>query len=118
MKRTIKTKFILIKKFPRFILMFVLATFSSCITDNVNIRMGYLETQCADPWHDDFGTEITDIKEFFNERDVDARSIKRNKYVVEAEQLAVCTSKVGSEIEVMVNPDDTFFLRTIEFYIK
>jgi hypothetical protein len=38
--------------------------------------------------------------------------------VVDAEQLAVCTSKTGDEFEVMVNPDDSFFLRTIGFYQK
>jgi hypothetical protein len=61
-------------------LMAITLSFSSCLTDDVNVKMGYLETQCADPWAE-FGYEISDIKAFFEEeeRDVDARSIKRNK---------------------------------------
>jgi hypothetical protein len=100
-----------------FTIFFSLLFLSSCITDDVNVKMGYLETQCADPWAE-FGNEISDIKAFFEERDVDARSIKRNKNVVDAEQFAACTSKTGDEFEVMVNPDDSFFLRTIGFYLK
>ena len=98
--------------------IFLIPFLSSCVTDDVNVKMGYLETQCADPWHDEFGKEILDIKAFFEERDVDSRSIKRNDGVNEPELCRACTCKTGNEFEVMVNPDDSFFLRTIGFYLK
>jgi hypothetical protein len=93
-------------------------TFISCSKESSRIKMGYLETHCADPWIE-YGKKKTDIKKFFRKAGVIVRAIdiypKEDRL---APSCRSCGCYSGNEIELTVFAEDTTFLKDHGFYMK